>query len=138
MLNILSQSQRARVRQLELEDERVQAVQGEIGRQSYKRQGVTTPVERPLHKRSRHQNQAIDQKLGILGWQVLISKSTYQNLFRTSFFSFFMTNFNENRLHSCGALRLWSVRLWSGAPTGVRVFSQTWEVYQALNMHIRQ
>ena len=33
------------------------------------------------------------------------------------FFSFYMTNFNKNRPYAYGALRLWS-----GAPTGVRVF----------------
>ena len=58
-----------------------------------------------------------------------------------------LTNFNENLrtpveryacwAYTCGALRMLSVRLWSGAPSGVRVFlliSQNW----ALNMHIRQ
>ena len=65
-----------------------------------------------------HQNQAIAQKLGILGEKVtsmtgLRIKSTYWDLFRTSFLQFYMTNFNN----------LWSGRLWSDAPISTRVFA---------------
>ena len=49
-----------------------------------------TPVGAPLHRRSRHQNQAIAQKLGISGEKVtsmtLGFKSTYWDLFRMQFY----------------------------------------------------
>ena len=63
-----------------------------------------------------------------------------------AFFSFYMTNYNENCPYAYEALRLWSVKpeehmpveRWANWRTSFLLVSQNWEVYQALNMHIRQ
>ena len=57
-----------------------------------------------------------------------------------------MTNYNENRPYAYEALCLWSVKpeehmpveRWANWRTSFLLVSQNWEVYQALNMHIRQ
>ena len=64
---------------------------------------------------------------------------------RHFFSSFYMTNFNKNLPYACGGLRQWSatpveqtlVERCAHWHTSFLLISQNWEVYQALNMHIR-
>ena len=64
----------------------------------------TTPVEQ-------HQKQAIAEKQGIIGEKVTsMAGLKIKNLFRMSFFSFYMRNFNKNRPYACGAYTCGAVR----------------------------